>query len=170
MPNVVQSPPVLVVRGVTKRLHAGIRGCRATARVLVDVDLVMRHGDRVALVDAGCGGAGWSARTLLHVAAGIARPDAGAVWRSPGARLTWVDRVAPGAVRGVAERAVAVRSAGPIEMLCWPDDAAALLVAGTLLDARLLRAGRIAVLRAGALHLLHDGVSSCRVDSALGAT
>jgi ABC-type ATPase with predicted acetyltransferase domain len=158
------------MRGVTKRLHAGVPGCRASARVLADIDFVMRHGDRVAVVEASSHGACCAARTLLLVAAGIARPDAGTVWRAPGARLACVHETVSVAVRGVAERDIGAESTGRAEMLCWPDAAAALIVVAALPDARRFHAGRIALLRAGALHLLHESASPGRVDSAVGAT
>lgn len=69
---------VLEMRGVSKRYHAGIPGCSASALALDDVDLSVRAGERVGVL--GPRGAGKT--TLLFCAAGLARPDAGIVrWR-----------------------------------------------------------------------------------------
>lgn len=65
----------LSLRNVSKSYHAGIRGCSATVTVLRDVDLNVFAGEIVAIGSAP--GAGKT--TLLMCAAGLIRPDRGAV-------------------------------------------------------------------------------------------
>ena len=67
--------PALVLENVHKTWRAGAGECRAHVHALRGVDLVVRAGTLVAL--AGDAGAGKS--TLLLCAAGLARPDDGAV-------------------------------------------------------------------------------------------
>src|SRR5687767_4277310 len=75
--------PLLVLRGVTKTIRAGVPGCSAEVRVLAGVDLIVRRGERVALL----GAAGSGKTTLLFLAAGLLIPDAGSVWRAPRGEL-----------------------------------------------------------------------------------
>src|SRR3982751_4484170 len=76
---------VLALHGVVKLLRVGVPGCCATLRVLAGVDLVVLRGERVVVV--GPRGSGKS--TLVLVAAGVLRPDAGQVWCAPGVRLSY---------------------------------------------------------------------------------
>jgi energy-coupling factor transporter ATP-binding protein EcfA2 len=96
-------PPVLVLRGVAKRFRAGVPGCAASVVVLSGADLVLRAGERAAIV--GPRGSGKS--TLLLLAAGLLLPDAGEAWRLPGAQLS---HSAPAPPRRLAVR---VREAAP---------------------------------------------------------
>jgi ABC-2 type transport system ATP-binding protein len=65
----------LSLRNVSKSYHAGIRGCSATVTVLRDVDLSVFAGEIVAIASAPAAGK----TTLLMCAAGLIRPDRGAV-------------------------------------------------------------------------------------------
>ena len=141
-PN-AQRPPVLVMRGGDQSLRVGLPGCNALARVLSGVDLVIRRGERVALV----GAPDVAARTLLLVAAGVLRPDAGDVWAEPGARL--LRRGADDArARGVAERAHE-----DVALLAWPGDLVTVFALGPL-PARRGQSLRLMSLRDGRLALI----------------
>ncbi len=72
----------LCLNAVSKRFFAGVPGCSARATVLVGACLAVWPGELVALTGArGCG-----VTTLLRCAAGLLRPDQGAVaWQ--GSRL-----------------------------------------------------------------------------------
>ena len=138
-----QQPPVLVLRGVVKSLRVGVPGCHATARVLAGVDLVIRRGERVAIVS----GPDVAARTLLLVAAGVLRPDAGDVWAEPGARL--LRHGADDArVRGVAER-----PRHDVALLVWPGEPVTVIAIGPL-SARRGQSVRLMSLRDGRLALI----------------
>src|SRR5688500_2067186 len=65
----------LSLRNVSKSYHAGIRGCSAAVTVLRDVDLNVFAGEIVAIAAAPAAGK----TTLLMCAAGLIRPDRGAV-------------------------------------------------------------------------------------------
>jgi len=65
----------LSITALTKSFRAGTPGCSATASVLTGVDLALWPGEIVAL--EGARGSGKS--TLLRCAAGLLRPDSGAV-------------------------------------------------------------------------------------------
>jgi putative ABC transport system ATP-binding protein len=69
--DVSAAAPVLEVRGVCKRYGPD-------REVLGGIDLVLRAGERVALL----GESGVGKSTLLNVVAGLERPDAGEVWLS----------------------------------------------------------------------------------------
>lgn len=77
----MQRAPVLAIRAMGKRFRAGVPGCWATVRSLVDVHLDIWEGEVVALV--GVDGAGKT--TLLRCAAGLLVPDEGLVERCRGA-------------------------------------------------------------------------------------
>ena len=66
---------VLQIRALSKRLHAGVPGCAATALVLGDVWLDVAAGERVAL----CSRDATARSALLLCAAGLMRADAGSV-------------------------------------------------------------------------------------------
>src|SRR5512132_1342763 len=91
--------PALDVRHVAKSHRAGVEGCCASVRVLVDVTLRVRAGEIVGV--CGAGGAGKS--TLLLCAAGLLKPDRGEV-RWFGAPAQW---------RARRERGVAFVAADP---------------------------------------------------------
>lgn len=76
----------LVVRGLRKSFLAGVQGCHARARVLLDVDVDIRAGEIVGI----CGAAGSGKTTLLLCMAGLLKPDAGhiTVCGAAPARLT----------------------------------------------------------------------------------
>ena len=61
--------------GVHKSFSAGVAGCTARVRVLVDVSLRVNPGEVVGVT----GGAGAGKTTLLLCAAGLLRPDLGSV-------------------------------------------------------------------------------------------
>ena len=65
----------LSLRGVSKSFEAGVRGCSATVRVLNDLDLDVYAGEIVGVHAAPSSGK----TTLLMCAAGLLRPDRGAV-------------------------------------------------------------------------------------------
>ena len=67
--------PLLVIRALGKRFRAGVSGCCAEARALVDVNLDVRRGEIVALVGSRAAGK----TTLLRCAAGLLVPDEGLV-------------------------------------------------------------------------------------------
>ena len=76
---------VLSLRALRKSYRSGVPGCSATVRVLRRVDLDVAPGEVVGIV--GAPGSGKS--TLLLCAAGLLRPDAGAVERPrPGAYIS----------------------------------------------------------------------------------
>jgi len=91
--------PALDVRHVARSHRAGVIGCCASVRVLVDVTLRVRAGEIVGV--CGAGGAGKS--TLLLCAAGLLQPDRGEV-RWFGAPAAWSAR---------RERGVALVAADP---------------------------------------------------------
>jgi ABC-type multidrug transport system ATPase subunit len=68
-------PIALEVRALTKRYVAGLGSCSIRADVLRGIDLSVYAGEAVAVV----GGASAGKSTLLLCAAGLLRPDAGAV-------------------------------------------------------------------------------------------
>ena len=69
-------PLPLIVHRITKRFVAGVPGCYASMLALERASLVVRAREVVAVV--GPEGSGKS--TLLLCAAGLLRPDSGAVW------------------------------------------------------------------------------------------
>ena len=71
----MQGASVLVVRALGKRYRAGVVGCWADARVLVDVSLHVQFGEVVGIV----GAAGAGKTTLLRCAARLLAPDEGFV-------------------------------------------------------------------------------------------
>jgi hypothetical protein len=147
---------VLHLRGVVKVLRAGLAGCSASARVLAGVDLSIRRGERVTIVDAPPD----AGTLLLLIAAGLVRPDAGDAWCAPGARLGRREP-ARGAVRGVAERAAA-----GVELLSWPAGAGARLLLGDgRADEGLCGARRLCFHRG----VLRPAWPARRVDSPVGA-
>ena len=75
------SAPVLSFLHVAKTFRAGIPGCFAASRVLTDVTFRLRRGE-IAVVS---GGPGSGTTTVLLLAAGMLRPDRGAIWRAGGA-------------------------------------------------------------------------------------
>ena len=78
----MQQHPLLQLQDVAKTFQAGIAGCAACVRVLEGVDLEVAAEECVAI--HGSRGAGKS--TLLLLAAGLLRPDRGAVrWRGESA-------------------------------------------------------------------------------------
>ncbi len=99
----VPPPPVLVLRTVSKAFHAGLPGCLASVAVLERADLVVRAGERVALLGPPASGK----TTLLLLAAGLLTPDRGEIWRLPGSRLSL------GAGHGATRRAAAVSEPAP---------------------------------------------------------
>lgn len=76
MEREVLMPLPLIVHRISKRFVAGIPGCSASVLALQRASLVVRSTEVVALV--GPPGSGKS--TLLLCAAGLLRPDSGAVW------------------------------------------------------------------------------------------
>jgi len=124
--------PVLVLRGVSKTYRAGVPGCVAIARVLRGVDLVVRAGERVAVV----GAPGSGKTTLLLVAAGALRIDAGDVRSIGAARSARPARDAAG------------------ETLSWRDADGAMLLATRSLSTRHATFHRVLRLEHGALHLV----------------
>ena len=144
MPSTASSrigAPVLVLSGVRKVLHAGVSCCRARRVMLHDVDLVVRRGERVAIVSPSV----LAGDVLLLVASGAVCCDAGTVWYAPlGARV-------------VAERA-SLRT----RALTWSSaPGTRLAVVASARDAH--AATRVLFLVGAVLTLGH------RVDSALGA-
>lgn len=121
-------PPVLVLRAVSRSFHAGVAGCAASTRVLDGAELVVRAGERVAVV----GGAASGKSTLLFLVAGLLAPDAGYVWRLPGAALARGEAAIGPPVRGRdGPRLVREPPGGlPPDRVVWRDRAArgALLV------------------------------------------
>jgi ABC-type multidrug transport system ATPase subunit len=88
----------LVLTNVTRAYRAGIPSCGASIDVLRSVSLEMRPGD-LTLIE---GAAACGKTTLLLCAAGLLRPDSGAVqWPALGTRTTQ----APKTVRYVGDRA-----------------------------------------------------------------
>lgn len=75
----MQSRPVLTIRALGKRHRAGIAGCWADARALVNVHVEIRKGEIAALI--GARGAGKT--TLLRCAAKLLVPDEGFVDLAP---------------------------------------------------------------------------------------
>lgn len=73
-------PRALVIDHLAKSFRAGIAGCSARVSVLRDVSLSVERGEAVSIL----GGPGAGKSALLLCAAGLLRPDAGAV--------TWFDR------------------------------------------------------------------------------
>lgn len=73
-------PRALAIERVSKSFRAGIAGCSARVSVLQDVTLVVEQGEVVSIL----GGPGAGKSTMLLCAAGLLRPDEGAV--------TWFDR------------------------------------------------------------------------------
>jgi energy-coupling factor transporter ATP-binding protein EcfA2 len=70
----------LVVTGLTKRYAAGAGRCLVSVGALDDVAIRVALGEAVAIVGPPCSGKS----TLLRCAAGLLRPDEGAVrWRAP---------------------------------------------------------------------------------------
>lgn len=69
-------PLPLIVHRATKRFVAGVPGCSASVLALQRASLVVRTAEVVAVT----GPAGSGKSTLLLCAAGLLRPDAGAVW------------------------------------------------------------------------------------------
>jgi ABC-type cobalamin/Fe3+-siderophores transport system ATPase subunit len=63
----------LVVDGLWKGYHVGVRGCSVRVRVLRGVTFCVATGERVGIV----GAAGAGKTTLSHCIAGLRRPDAG---------------------------------------------------------------------------------------------
>src|SRR5665647_1329386 len=79
----------LTITSLSKSFRAGAPGCSATVTVLRDLDLAIWPGEIVAVE----GAAGSGRSTLLRCAAGLLRPDVGAIhWF--GARLSRSDAVA----------------------------------------------------------------------------
>jgi ABC-type cobalamin/Fe3+-siderophores transport system ATPase subunit len=71
----------LVVTGLTKRYVAGAGSCLVSVGALDDVAIRVGLGETLAIVGPRCAGKS----TLLRCAAGLLRPDEGAVrWRAPG--------------------------------------------------------------------------------------
>jgi energy-coupling factor transporter ATP-binding protein EcfA2 len=71
----------LVVTGLTKRYVAGAGRCMASVGALDGVAIRVGLGEAIAIVGPPCSGKS----TLLRCAAGLLRPDEGAVrWRAPG--------------------------------------------------------------------------------------
>lgn len=77
--GLLQRAPVLVIRALGKRYRAGVAGCWADARALVDIHLEIREGEVVALV----GTAGAGKTTLLRCAARLLAPDEGSIEHPP---------------------------------------------------------------------------------------
>jgi ABC-type glutathione transport system ATPase component len=77
MGDLLQAPPVLMVRALGKTYRAGLEGCWANARALDDVHLEVLRGEVVAVV----GGPGAGKTTLLRCAARLLTPDEGLVDR-----------------------------------------------------------------------------------------
>ncbi len=72
----MREAPALVFEHVAKEYRAGIAGCMARARVLEDVSFRVAPGEVVVI--GGAPGSGTS--TILLLAAGLLRADAGRVW------------------------------------------------------------------------------------------
>ena len=149
-------PPVLVLRAVSRAFRAGVVGCSALTRVLEGAELVVRAGERVAVV----GGAGSGKTTLLLLAAGLLPADAGYVWRLPGATLARGEAASgrPERARG-GPRLVREPPAGlPPDRVVWRDRAArgALLVEVPEGRPPPPWATRVLALRRGRLHEMAD--------------
>lgn len=76
----MEAEPALVFEHVVKEYRAGIAGCMARARVLEDVSFRVAPGEVVVI--GGAPGSGTS--TILLLAAGLLRADAGRVWWGAG--------------------------------------------------------------------------------------
>lgn len=166
--------PLLVLRAVAKSYRAGAAGCMASVRVLDAIDLVVRAGERVAIV----GAAGSGKTTLLLLAAGLLRPDTGAVWRAESA--VWTDTAPPVLLgqraAGVRERwgaAVGRADNGLGERLAWLSPRARGATLAVMREPRrTFGASRVLRLDRGRLLTGDDvpGLSRvARVDSAPGA-
>ena len=148
--------PVLELRAVSCWLRAGVSGCSARVRVLDTVDLVLRRGERVAVV----GPPGSGKTVLLLLAAGLLTPDRGTSWAFAGASLR-LPRPLRAARMTVAE-AVAPFASGGEESLRWSGSPGAALVVArnhALIGGRVDRVLRLERARLCAVR---------RVDSPLG--
>lgn len=75
---------VLEMRAVTKRFHAGVRGCSASVTALDSFALSVRAGECIGVF----GPPGSGKTTVALCAAGLARPDDGVIRWQGSARLT----------------------------------------------------------------------------------
>jgi peptide/nickel transport system ATP-binding protein len=81
VPALVDARPLLVVDGVSKGFSVKVRRQRRTLHAVSEVSLAVDRGRSLVLVgESGCG-----KTTLLNLAAGLDRPDAGSVWTEPSA-------------------------------------------------------------------------------------
>ena len=78
----------LVLRGVG-RLHRGARSGQNDRWVLRDIDLEVRYGECVAIV----GESGVGKSTLMHLIAGLDRPDAWSIELRDGDRMVRIDQL-----------------------------------------------------------------------------
>ncbi len=111
------SSPLFTARNLRKSYAAGLTGCSATVRVLWGVDLELAAGQCLGVV--GARGAGKT--TLVRCVAGLARPDAGALWWHESARRPRVIALAPAAypcetVRDAMNRACGDRAVDPARL------------------------------------------------------
>ncbi|MDE3053664.1 MAG: ATP-binding cassette domain-containing protein, partial [Gemmatimonadota bacterium] len=131
------SAALFTARNLHKSYAAGLPGCSATVRVLCGVDLELAPGQIVGVL--GARGAGKT--TLVRCVAGLARPDAGALWWHESARRPRIVAIAPAAyscetVRDAMNRACGDPGVDPARL-------AALL--GELALAPRLRAGQLSL-------------------------
>ena len=112
---------LFTARNLKKGYAAGMPGCSATARVLCGVNLELDGGQVIGIV--GARGAGKT--TLVRCAAGLARPDAGALHWHETARRARIVALAPAAYPFETARDVVNRACG--DPAVEPDRLAAVL-------------------------------------------